>query len=93
MNNLHVGTKNVAKEIKKITMGPNKSDGIKWWRELAYKRWCTNNVMYMYVCNNKINVNAGRSTKTHLYWSMRNCNGLPEDLLQKVLNISKHYQV
>ena len=43
-SHVHV-TKNVAKEIKKITMGPNKSEGIKWWRELADKRWCTNNVI------------------------------------------------
>ena len=34
---LSVGTKNVAKELKKICQGANKWEGVNWWRELADK--------------------------------------------------------
>ena len=35
----------------------------------------------------------GKSTKTHLYWCMKNAGGDPGILRARVLNISKHYQV
>ena len=35
----------------------------------------------------------GSSTKRHLYWAMKNCNGNADELQKSILNISKHYQV
>jgi hypothetical protein len=32
------------------------------------------------------------STKRHLYWCMKNCNGSPEDRKASIMNISNHYQ-
>ena len=51
MHDIHVclyvlGTKNVAKELKKIAQGANKWEGIHWWRELSDKRKYTNLHVY-----------------------------------------------
>ena len=35
----------------------------------------------------------GKSTKVHLYWAMKNCDGSPDDLQLKIMNTSKHDQV
>ena len=83
------GTKNVAKEIKKIAHGAKKLEGVSWWPELSDKcKVCKlyNKVEYMYF-------HAGKSTKVHMYWAMKNCTGSAEDLRQKIMNTSKHYQV
>ena len=37
--------------------------------------------------------NLGRSTKTHLYWCMKNAGGDPTELRRLIMNISQHYQV
>uniref|UniRef100_A0A1X7TJ68 Uncharacterized protein n=1 Tax=Amphimedon queenslandica TaxID=400682 RepID=A0A1X7TJ68_AMPQE len=34
-----------------------------------------------------------KSTKTHLYYSMNNCNKSPENLQHSATNIVDHYQV
>ena len=36
---------------------------------------------------------VGVSTKTHIYWSMKNCDGNAEELEACILNIVKHYRV
>eukprot|EP00731_Ephydatia_muelleri_P025831 Em0017g914a len=33
-----------------------------------------------------------KSTKTHLYWCMKNCTGNADDLHVMIMNISRHYQ-
>ncbi|KAL5517981.1 hypothetical protein EMCRGX_G003639 [Ephydatia muelleri] len=33
-----------------------------------------------------------KSTKTHLYWCMKNCTGNADDLRVMIMNISRHYQ-
>ena len=35
----------------------------------------------------------GKSTKTHMYWSMKNCGGDGKQLRSDILNVVKHYQV
>lgn len=92
------GTKNVAKELKKIAQGANKWEGVNWFRELSDKRKCMNlhvcgvyGHVHVYTC--ECEPCAGRSTKVHLYWAMKNCNGSPENLRQKILNTSSHYEV
>ena len=89
---VHVGTKNVAKELKKICQGANKWEGVNWWRELADKR-TSYKQKYTCTCMCMQNHLIGKSTKVHLYWAMKNCDGSPEDLRHKIMNTSKHYQV
>ena len=89
---LILGTKNAAKQLKKITEGANKWEGVNWWRELADKRRCKFVDVYTFLAF-RITYNIGKSTKVHLYWSMKNCNGSPGDLRCKIMNTSKHYQV
>ena len=36
---------------------------------------------------------SGKSTKTHLYWSMKNCNGDADELRRRIQNIVTHYKV
>ena len=36
---------------------------------------------------------SGKSTKTHLYWSMKNCNGDAAELRRRIQNIVTHYKV
>ena len=36
---------------------------------------------------------VGKSTKTHLYWCMKNAGGDPTELRRLIMNISQHYQV
>ena len=43
--------------------------------------------------NNMITCIIGKSTKTHLYYSMKNCNKSPENLRDSITNIVDHYQV
>ena len=66
---LHVylfqGTKNVAKEMSKITKGPVKTRGITWFPELADK---SKIIIIVYIimssmCNTIKFINSGRSTK------------------------------
>ncbi len=40
-----------------------------------------------------INYNTGKSTKVHLYYCMKNCNGSPDILRADILNIVEHYKV
>jgi hypothetical protein len=64
-------TKNLAREVKKVTTGPKYQEGKTWHPELSDK--------------------AG-SVKTHVYWSMKNCEQDPEKLKLNILNITQHYQ-
>ena len=36
---------------------------------------------------------TGKSTKTHLYWAMKTCDGTGDDLQRWIMNIIQHYQV
>ena len=42
------GTKNVAKEPKKIAQGANKWEGVNWFRQLTDKRKYSHVVLYLY---------------------------------------------
>ena len=87
---VHVGTKNVAKEMAKISQGKVKDKGKTWFPELVDKRtqfYC-DIIMYMYIVPI-----IGKSIKTHLYWAMKNCNGNSETLRELIDSIPKHYQV
>ena len=84
------GTKNVAKELEKITKGPVKTRGVTWFPELADKSEiiCLLLQHYnMYMCVSE------HSIKIHLYWCMKNCKMSLEKLRGMIINISKHYQV
>ena len=35
----------------------------------------------------------GKSTKTHMYWAMKNCGGDGAQLRSGILNVVQHYQV
>eukprot|EP00731_Ephydatia_muelleri_P029616 Em0021g139a len=65
------GTKNVAKEMRKICAGTVRNRDKTWFSELSDK---------------------ARTTKVHLYWCMRNCDGDPDRLRAMIMNISKHFQ-
>ena len=46
---LVVGTKNVAKQLKKITQGPKKETNVSWFPELADKRTTRHNNVNFHV--------------------------------------------
>ena len=48
--------------------------------------WCIHEMVNTWI-------NIGKGTKTHLYWCMKFCDGSADDLRQKIMGISKHYQV
>ena len=54
---------------------------------------CTCAFTSIYACTYIHVYGLGRSTKTHLYWCMKNCAGNHADLKERILNISHHYQV
>ena len=91
-----IGSKNVAREMKKITEGPVKERGKKWFPQLVDKRkdvfaiWHLN--IHVHVMT-FIKINTGKSVKTHLYWAMKNCDDSPSKLQELILNIPCHYQV
>ena len=86
-----LGTKNVAKGMRKITVGPKKSEGKTWFSQLSDK----SKLLYMFTQNDHINflLDVGKSVKTSLYWAMKNCSGDAKYLRELIMNISKHYQV
>ena len=53
-----LGTKNVAKELKKICLGANKWEGIHWWRELADKRKAVyiHHLLCLYMCDVQVRI-------------------------------------
>ena len=80
---IHLGTKNVAKIV---CVGTVAQRGKTWFPELADKsKYPFTLALFKLV--------IGKSTKTHLYWCMKNACGDPGILRARVLNISKHYQV
>lgn len=90
-----VGTKNVSKEMKKISEGRVKDRGVTWFPELVDKRkdCFTLNIgtcADWYVFGVPL---LGKSVKTHLYWAMKNCGTSPDTLRRLILNIPEHYKV
>ena len=76
------GTKNVAKELRKICAG------------LVHARDPDKGMFFLEIFTiNGISLYSARSTKVHLYWCMRNCGGNPNRLRAMIMNISKHFQV
>ena len=88
-----IGTKNVAKQMKKIAQGARKWEGNKWFDELSDKCMFILFCVYSYSVNCCTVFNSGKSTKTHLYWSMNNCNSVGDELRTGILNIVTHYKV
>ena len=86
----HTGTKNVAKQMTKISQGRVRDKRVTWFPELADKS------MFMWEdVLISISLHAiGKSIKTHLYWCMRNCEEKADHLKSpRVENIPSHYQV
>lgn len=86
------GTKGVAKAMKKIAQGPQSKEGDKWFLELSDKRKWSVSLEYHHWLSFLL-IQLGKSTKTHLYWAMKNCDGTGDDLRKRIMNILKHYQV
>ena len=49
--------------------------------------------MYAYLYLVTVSHFIEASTKRHLYWAMKNCNGNADELRKSILNIIRHYQV
>ena len=81
-----VGTKNVWKQMLKITQGRVRDRGVTWFPELVDKSTC----VYM-ECS--FVTQLGKSIKTHLYWAMKNCQRSADCLRRLVDNIPAHYEV
>ena len=87
----YLGTKNVAKSLKKIAVGTKKTEGKTWFSQLSDKSKLF--YMSMYTHNDIVLFHVGKSIKTSLYWAMKNCGGDAQYLQQLIINISQHYQV
>ena len=79
--------------MNKIAQGPAYKEGTTWFHQLSDKRV----LMLMFNFNVQLATyiveHAGKSTKTHLYWAMKNCDGTSDNLRRRIMNITKHYQV
>ena len=80
--------------LKKVSVGTVAARGKTWFPELSDKSiyvmahyMCIYMYEYVHLCA------LGRSTKTHLYWCMENAGGNHVTLRERIMNISKHYQV
>ena len=85
-----LGTKNVSKEIKKVTQGLVRDRGKVWFPELSDK---CKNLLIKLSCTLVRCALIGRSIKIHLYWAMKNCGGSAEKLKEIIMNIPNHCQV
>ena len=74
----------------KIAKGKASCEGVTWFSQLADKSKLINQYVLFASCSNPCVV---KSTKVHLYWCMRNCDGTAANLQFKILNIINHYQV
>ena len=86
----HTETKNVAKQMAKISQGRVRDKRVTWFPELADKS--------MFMCEDDVLISIslhaiGKNIKTHLYWCMRNCEEKADHLKSLVDNIPNHYQV
>ena len=62
------GTKNVARELKKVSVGRATAKGKTWFPEISDNSMCNFlPVLHVYTCI----INSGKSTITHLYWCMK----------------------
>ena len=75
--------------MKAIATGAKKWEGVKWFQELSDKRAHYKHYVAT-LMNNKF---LGKSTKTHMYWSMKNCGNDPKKLRASIMNIVQHYRV
>ena len=76
----------MAKRIKKIAVGAAKHANVTWFPELSDK---SNPYCFRIVLINFL----GPSTKTHLYYCMKNCEQSPVKLSSSIMNIVEHYKV
>ena len=79
----------MAKEMRKICAGTVRNRDKTWFSELSNKGVCVVIWKYKYT----VFCHLAKTTKVHLYWCMRNCNGDPDRLCAIIMNISKHFQV
>lgn len=94
---INIGTKNVAKELKKVCRGAVRGRDVTWFTQLSDKGACVFmslllHAIVLLLCTFPTCIIA-KSTKTHLYWCMKNCNGNPAVLRARIMGISKHFQV
>ena len=85
----HLGTKNVAKQMLKISQGRVRDRGVTWFPELVDKS------KYIFVSCTHLHgvLLLGKSVKTHLYWAMKNCESSAGCLRDLINNIPSHYSV
>ena len=86
----YAGTKNVAKQMKKVSTGTKKNVGKTWFAELSDKRMFLINMTPLIILLLHL---LGKSTKVHLYYCMKNCAQSASHLRNSTLNIVQHYQV
>lgn len=83
----------MARAVAKIAHGPAYKEGTTWFQQLADKRKWISGLFIVLVDSCTLHTTIGKSTKTHFYWAMKNCDGSGDDLRARILNIIKHYQV
>ena len=84
-----IGTKNVPRAMTSTATGAKKRAGITWFPELSDKSEGQCNTIVSYDVHGII----GKSTKTHLYYSMKNCNKSPNNFRDSIANNVDYYQV
>ena len=85
-----IGTKNVGKEMKKISKGRVRDRDKTWFSQLADKREL---IRYGVLLLELFIIHVAKSIKLHLYWSMKNCGRNPTLLRDLIDNIVNHYVV
>ena len=77
-----IGTKNVRKEMKKISKGRVRDRDKTWFSQLADEREL---IRYGVLLLELFIIHVAKSIKLHLYWSMKNCGRNPA-LLRDLIN-------
>ena len=72
----------------KISQGRVRDKHVIWFPQLIDK-----NIILCVKFMPVLGASVGKSVKTHLYWSMKNCQGKGETLKSLIDNIPSHYQV
>ena len=75
------GMKNVVKAVRKVGQGKV------WFGQLRDKR---KNLFLILIC--RINIYYIYAERSNLYYSMKNCGGIPDKLRETILNLIQHYQ-
>ena len=83
---LIAGTKNIDRQLQKITAGKVRDSDVTWFPQLVDKREYFNCCCYCVL-------NCSTSGKVHMFWAIKNCGSSPVQIHRLIENVPQHYMV